>query len=141
LRNLLYTLGNVSDAASEENVQPGQIKTLRPGTTLERLEVTDPKGGKEVVPRSNQLDFPYKSTEEVGVYQAAWPNGQRSFSVNLLDADESNIQPREEIQLGSRRLAAGQVRRQTYDLWKWGALAALVLLVLEWAVYHRRILF
>jgi hypothetical protein len=41
--------------------------------------------------------------------------------------------------LGSVTYEAGQSHRQTYDTWKWIALAALVLLVLEWAVYHRRI--
>ena len=36
LRNVLYTLGNVSDAAGEETVQPGQVKTLRPDVTRRR---------------------------------------------------------------------------------------------------------
>jgi hypothetical protein len=45
------------------------------------------------------------------------------------------------VQLGAQRVVAGQVRRQTYDTWKWVALAALALLVLEWAVYHRRAFF
>jgi hypothetical protein len=86
-----------------------------------------------------QADFPYKSTEKVGTYRAAWPGGQRRFAVNLLDADESNIQPRDEVRIGSQTLGTGPPRRQTYETWKWGALAALVLLALEWAAYHRRL--
>ena len=42
LRNVLYTLGNVSDAAAEENLQPGEVKALRPDGAVERIEVTDP---------------------------------------------------------------------------------------------------
>jgi hypothetical protein len=87
------------------------------------------------------VDFLYKDTDRVGVYRAAWPGGGRSFAVNLLDADESNIQPRDEVRIGSQQLAAGPSRRQTYDVWKWAALAALVLLLLEWAVYLRRVFF
>jgi hypothetical protein len=141
LRNLLYLLGNVSDAAAEENVQPGMIKTLRPDTAVDHLEVVDPARQRETVTRGISGDFSYKNTESVGVYEVAWAGGQRRFAVNLLDADESNIQPRDAIQIGEQRLAAGQSRRQTYDTWKWIALAALVLLVLEWAVYHRRVFF
>jgi hypothetical protein len=141
LRNVLYTLGNVADAAAEENVQPGQVKTLRPDAAVARLDVTDPNRQRETVARGSQGDFSYKSTERVGVYEVAWPGGQRRFAVNLLDADESNIQPRDAIQIGEQRLAAGQSRRQTYDTWKWIALAALALLALEWAVYHRRMFF
>jgi hypothetical protein len=141
LRNVLYTLGNVSDAAAEENVQPGQVKTLRPDVAAAEVEVLapGPDNPKETLGRSSQADFSYKTTEQVGVYQAAWPGGGRSFAVNLLDADESNVQPRDEVQIGAQRVEAGQSRRQTYETWKWGALAAVVLLVLEWALYHRRI--
>jgi hypothetical protein len=141
LRNVLYTLGNVADAAAEENVQPGEIKTLRPDVAVDRLDVFDPARRRETVPRGVAGDFSYKNTERVGVYQATWPGGQRRFAVNLLDAEESNIQPRDEIKIGEQRLTAGQARQQTYDTWKWIALAALVLLALEWAVYHRRIFF
>ncbi len=141
LRNVLYLLGNVADAAAEDNVQPGQIKTLRPDAAVEAIDVVDPEGRRETVSRGVAGDFSYKSTEDVGVYQVSWPGGGRRFAVNLLDADESNIQPRDAIRIGEQRLTTGQGRRQTYDTWKWIALAALALLLLEWAVYHRRVFF
>jgi hypothetical protein len=141
LRNVLYGLGGVEDATAEENVQPGQVKTLRPDVTVDRVEVTGPAGVKGSISRGGPVDFLYKDTDRVGVYRAAWPGGGRSFAVNLLDADESNIQPRDAVRIGSQQLVAGRSRRQTYDVWKWAALAALVLLVLEWAVYHRRVFF
>jgi hypothetical protein len=141
LRNVLYVLGNITDAAAEENVQPGQARLLRPDGAVDRIEVTDPEKRQTQVKRGTALEFVYQATENVGVYQATWPGGGRSFAVNLLDAEESNTQPRDEIKLGAQHIEAGQPRRQTYDTWKWVALAALVLLVLEWAVYHRRIWF
>jgi hypothetical protein len=91
------------------------------------------------VRRGSGLEFTCLDTDSVGVYRADWTGGQRSFAVNLLDADESNIQPRDEIKLGAQTVLAGESRNQTYDTWKWVALAALLLLVLEWAVYHRRV--
>jgi hypothetical protein len=141
LRNVLFQLGHVSDMPAEENVQPGQVKELRPDAGVAAVDVFDPDEVKETVPRGAQADFPYKSTEKVGTYRATWPGGQRRFAVNLLDADESNTQPRDEVRIGSQTLGTGPPRRQTYETWKWGALAALVLLALEWAVYHRRVIF
>jgi hypothetical protein len=89
--------------------------------------------------RSVQAEFPYKNTEQVGIYRVSWEGGGRSFAVNLLDPDESNIQPRDAVRLGSQDIQAGQERGWTTDTWKWGVLAALMLLVLEWAFFHRRI--
>jgi hypothetical protein len=142
LRNVLYNLGNVSDARAEENKQPGDTKLLRPDVAVAKLDVTDPAGSKESLTRSGAGDFTYKSTERVGVYRATWVgNGERSFAVNLLDADESDIRPRDEIKIGSTRVVAGQTHVQSRETWKWSAVAALVLLVLEWAFYHRRIFY
>jgi hypothetical protein len=142
LRNVLYGLGNVSDAAAEETVQPGQVKVLRPDAAVDQVEVTDPAGGKRVLKRGAGMEFAYRHTDRPGIYHVTWAGGGRNFAVNLLDADESNLQPRDEVRLGEQRLrAAGQSRRQTYDTWKWVALAALLVLVGEWTVYHRRIFF
>jgi hypothetical protein len=140
LRNVLYQLGNVSDAAAEENVQPGEVKVLRPDTAVERIEVTDPppKPTQRPVKRGSSMEFSYQATDKRGVYVATWPGGGRAFAVNLLDEQESNTQPRDEIKLGEQKIEAGRAQRRTYDTWKWVALGALALLLLEWAMYHRR---
>lgn len=138
LRNLLYQLGNVSDAATEETVQPGEEKILRPEGGPDVVEVTDPGKVQQRLKRGGATGFSYKNTERQGVYQAAWEGGGRFFAVNLLDADESNTQPRDEIKVGDQAIEADLERLASYDTWKWVALAALVLLLAEWAFYHRR---
>jgi hypothetical protein len=139
LRNLLYTLGNVNDAAAEENLQPGDVKTLRPDAAVKEVDVTGPSGTAETLARSIQADFLYKNTDQPGVYRVRWDGGGRLFAVNLLDPDESNIQPRDAVRLGSQEIAAGQEKGWATDTWKWGVLAALVLVIMEWAFFHRRI--
>lgn len=52
---------------------------------------------------------------------------------------ESNIEPRPAIQIGTERVAAGTEIGQPRDLWKWFALAALVLLLAEWYIYNWRV--
>ncbi len=140
LRNVMYTLGNVSDTAAEETIQPGDLKTLRPDVPVDNIFVSEPAGAApRKIERSPQGDFSYKDTERVGVYRAKWQGGERGFAVNLLDPEESTLQPRDEITIGNLRLNAGNTKGQVRDTWKYGAVAALALLLLEWALYYRRI--
>jgi hypothetical protein len=141
LRNVLFNLGNVSDAAAEENVHPGQEKMLRPDAAVDRIDVTAPDGTRRTLLRGAGQGFSYQNTDRVGVYWAKWEGGGRGFAVNLLDGEESNIQPRDEIKVGAQLVQAGQVRRQVHDTWQWIALAALVLVLAEWLVYHRKVFF
>lgn len=148
LRNVTYVLGNVSDSAGEERVQPGEVKTLRPDRAVKTIEVfgpgrnglPDPTGKPEALERKARPDFSIGGTDHVGVYEVRWDGKpQRDFAVNLLDAEESNIEPRMAIQIGQDSIAASQSRGTPYDTWKWVALAALGLLLLEWYVYNRRV--
>ena len=43
------------------------------------------------------------------------------------------------MKIGEQVLASGPTRGQPSDLWPWAALAALVLLVVEWALYYFRV--
>jgi hypothetical protein len=140
LRNVLYALGNVEDAAGEENTQPGQVKTIRPDAVVDKIDVAPPEGKPVTVERGRRADFSFGATDQVGVYQVAWNgNLQRSFAVNLLDPDESHLEPRNAIQIGAERVAAGETRGQPRDMWKWVVLAGLLLVLVEWYIYNRRV--
>lgn len=140
LQNVLYALGNINDAAAEETVQPGNVKLLRPDAAVDRIRIIDPAGKEHVLERGKRADFSFGATDQVGVYQVAWGEGvQRSFAVNLLDADESNIEPRTTVRIGEEHIAAGANRGQPRELWKLVVLAALFLLALEWYIYNRRV--
>lgn len=63
-----------------------------------------------------------------------------AFAVNLFDAAESAITPYSSIQLGEQTItpqtetALGQ-----REFWPWLAALGLLILLIEWAVYHRRV--
>ncbi|HXG08588.1 MAG TPA: VWA domain-containing protein [Gemmataceae bacterium] len=140
LRNVLYSLGNVSDSAGEDNVQPGEVKLLRPDVAVKEIEVIDPAGRTEVLKRGTRPVFAYGKTEQVGVYAVKWEGRlQRNFAVNLMDANESDLAPRRWVQIGQDRIAAEEAYMQPRDLWKWVVAAALLLLLLEWYIYNRRV--
>lgn len=140
LRNVIYGLGNISDGASDENFQPGQAKTIRPDVTMDEIEVTGPDGKSHRLKRGSRADFSFGQTDFVGEYKVGWDGAwQRSFAVNLLDPEESNIDPRTDVQIGAVKISSGQESRQPRELWKWLVLTAFALLLVEWYVYNKRI--
>lgn len=138
-RNVLYTLGNIRDAAGEENIQPGQVKLLRPDARVSSLRVFDPKGEATTLERGTRSEFAFGGTDWIGVYRAEWKGGERRFAVNLLDAEESNIEPRPAVQIGAEQLRSEQTHRQPRELWKLWVVAGLLFLLLEWYIYNRRV--
>jgi hypothetical protein len=139
-RNVLYTLGNIRDASAEDNVQPGQVKTLKPGPGVNKLQVTPPNNGPATqLERGSRADFAFGGTDQMGVYSSSWANGSRRFAVNLLDAEESNLQPRPGIRIGAETVTAGTPDKRPRELWKWLILAALVVVLVEWYVYNQRV--
>jgi hypothetical protein len=139
LRNVLYQLGNVGEGAGEDNVKPGQVKELRPDAVVKKLTVVDPQGVRTELDRGSQPDFVYKETERVGVYEVQWEGGRRLFAVNLLDPEESNLQPRDEVQLGAQTVAAEQAREHVLETWQWAVLIVLLVILAEWVIYHWRV--
>jgi hypothetical protein len=122
------------------------VQTLRPDVAVEQIEVADPAGSVKKLSRGSRADFSYGDTDRIGVYGVNW-NGvrQRSFAVNLLDAQESNIEPRTAVQLGAVRVQGTPEGRaqipQTRELWKWFIVLAVGLLLVEWYIYNRRVYF
>jgi hypothetical protein len=61
-----------------------------------------------------------------------------SFAVNLFNPAESNIAPKETVQMGQTAVeteAEGDVGQR--ELWSWLIAIAFVVLLLEWWVHHR----
>jgi hypothetical protein len=137
LKNVVFQLGNIE---GDEPMQPGQIKRLRPEGNVIRLEVLTPAGKSYTLTRGGRADFLFDRLDQVGVYEVRH-DGEllRQFAVNLLEARESNLEPRREFQVGSQQVEADTTTLQPRDLWKLLAVLAFVLLLVEWYVYTRRI--
>ncbi len=113
------------------------------------VEVTDPNGRSrklEITPSRPRL---YGDTEEPGLYSAEWPDGKKTlFACAVLNEAESDNSARDVV-----NFAVGGVRGATWSLsdagkagaksgreiWKYLAILALAVMVLEWYVYNRRL--
>jgi hypothetical protein len=121
----------VGEPISIESVPAETILTLtRPDDT--KVELTADPGGT----------VRFAATHRVGVYTVEAPGRpRRLYAVNLLDAEESRIEPQDQIKLAGVTVAAQDqmVQRANVPLWPVLVLAALVLVCLEWLAYTLRV--
>lgn len=90
---------------------------------------------------------------KVGVYTVRWTGtaaagdrkvgtgASREYAVNLLDPAESDIRAAEEIKVATEVATAkpGDTGRAVRSIWPWMILAALLVVMLEWFVYNRKV--
>jgi len=102
--------------------------------------VTMPDGEKRKLnldAGANEVVF--GETYKQGIYRMQLGTNDTTFCVDLLDPAESNIKPREELQLGKyTRVAATNRQRTNMELWRSIASLGVLVLLLEWWYYHRR---
>jgi len=123
---------------------PGQPLALQIDPSITAVRVTRPDG--QVVPleaKSGQAI--YADTDTLGAYVVEQFLGEKliarqRFAVNLFSKEESTIAPQSELKIqqtsGLQQATAGErVGRQ--EFWRWLAVIALVVLVIEWLVYQR----
>ncbi len=150
LDNVLTQLGRYKE--HEEPHRTGMPKVLELDTPVSEVQVTrrDPAGLSKTLKHEPGRDLVFGETDQAGLYEAAWATGASGaaggedshyrFAVNLFDARESNIQPRDDFQVGQERVEkTDQPLQSRRQLWPWFALGALAVLLLEWYVYNRRI--
>jgi hypothetical protein len=148
-RNVLYILGNVDDSVRSISVQAGEPVVLRPEAGFRFIQMTTPAKQSIKLPRSERGDVTFAETDALGIYRYTVgardddkdldQDVMRGFAVNLLDVNESNIEPRASLRIGSERVPAGAEKSRTREIWKWILLLAVVLLISEWFIYQRRI--
>jgi hypothetical protein len=128
---------------SATDLTVGDLLTIRPPLTAERVLVTQPDGTQQAVPLEGQSAI-FTGTGQIGVYsldilQGDTVSQHEVFTVNLFDPQESNIQPQAEIRVGQVTVS-GDARDEVgqVEIWPVIALLGLLLLLVEWIVYQRR---
>ena len=139
--NLINYLSPPSAFNSSQSLQAGESLTLVPPTDAEQVVIASPSNKTYTLAAGQTL---FSQTNELGYYAVNFVSKDSSkaeyFAVNLFDPSESNLQPRETLQIGSTSVTptiSEQVGLQ--ELWKWFAGLALIILMIEWQVFHRKI--
>ncbi|HSB02076.1 MAG TPA: BatA and WFA domain-containing protein [Anaerolineales bacterium] len=138
--NLINYLAPASAFDTAQSLGPGEGLSILPQTDVEKIVIASPSHQVFTLP-ANQTTF--TQTQELGFYAVNLLSKDATrveyFAVNLFDEGESNIEPRASIQIGSQAVtpSASQQLGQR-ELWTWLAGLALLVLMIEWQVYHRR---
>jgi hypothetical protein len=103
------------------------------------VKVSGPNGTVETSPvKEGSAEFEH--TDKAGFYEVNAGSKASLFAANLLSSTESDIGPKSlQTTAGGNVQEATSVTSVNKEVWQWLAIAALVVLLLEWWVYHRRI--
>ena len=156
LFNCLQVLGDTRESAEDETHLPGKTVFLRPDAGVKSVQVEGP-GGTALgsLERSSRGRFAFTAADRTGLYHARWgPSGRLAFAVNPFDPREANIAPRGlvpadvppdkadayKIKIGYNPVAGTKaVRAVRKDWWVPFAVAALIVVLVEWYIYNRRV--
>lgn len=144
IQNVLSYLGGVSEQKNSQIFQPGQLIQLRLDTPSKRLKLKTPDGRNLEVGRGRTGAFSFSRSDRIGIYELtdpAKPDTTHRVAVNLFDETESDIPPLPELQIDEHVKVAGTkgVERARRETWKWLAVLALIVLMVEWYIYNRRV--
>jgi len=140
--NLINYLVPPAAFDATQSLHPGESLPIVPPPGVERIVIASPSNkAYTLLPSAVTLTF--TETDETGYYAVNFIAKDASkveyFAVNLFDPTESNIRPRETIQIGRTAVApAASNQIGLRELWPWLAGLALLVLLVEWQVYHRR---
>lgn len=138
MSNLMRWLGEVTGREGPRVLRPGATVRYAVPPEIGRVTIELPGGERrraEVV--AGEVTF--AEADRAGVYRLVAGEDQHEWAMDLRDAKESDLRPRAELTVGQRRVAATQREPRTErHLWPWLAVLAIVALLAEWHLYHRR---
>ncbi len=142
MANIVNWLSPGSALLSGDGYAPGEPVRIGPDASAATIIVRKPDQTLWIQD-VNEPAMIFQETDQLGVYEvlARDQSDERlvgRFAVNMMSAAESTIAPAESVRLGSSSLEApddGSVGQR--ELWPWLALLALIVLLIEWWIYHR----
>lgn len=140
LSNAVRWLASQSGADRRLSHRTGDTVRLVLRGDAEQARIETPNSGDVAVQLDESGGGFFALTERAGIYTMKQGGKQVArFAVNLLSDEESNTTPTEVLSFEGRLLESNPSRlRQNQEIWFWLALAALLVLLLEWFVYCKR---
>jgi len=137
-------LGNGKNFAAAIGGSPGEILNFRTSLPFDSVDVTSPGGRKTNLSPRTDNTFVLTGTNTSGIYSVQSKDQEKPdllLPINLFDRNESNLTVREKLMLGYEEVTGEAKREETRkQYWTWFLLAALVVLLVEWVIYNRRVL-
>ncbi len=139
--NAMQWLGGRDRLTAGEQVATGDLYSFIPDRGVQAYTLTLPGGDTTTLPVGEERRLLFGAADRVGLYVLSAPEQQdRFFAANLLDANETNSAPRDSFQVGGQTVAGTKEPVEANrEVWHWLAAVALLLVMAEWYIYHRRV--
>ncbi|MFH0983267.1 MAG: BatA and WFA domain-containing protein [Planctomycetota bacterium] len=139
--NALAFLSSSLSTTARLAVRPGDPVALAVPAGEDTLVIRRPDGTRDTLTPGKARVAHYARTQRVGVYRAEPAvAGQETFAVNLFSPIESNVRPSTRLTVGTTTLKATDGAQLVNEpLGPYLLLAALVVLLLEWVIYNKRV--
>ena len=136
-------LGGGTTQASAPSVRPGWPINLTLSSRSATYEIVDPKQDRTTIDRGPDGRFIYTQTDVPGTYEVLAPGLEypvEMFCSNLFSASESNLAIGTEIQTNAEKIKATDITiRARQETWRWLLMLGLILLMIEWVVFNKRV--
>jgi len=144
--NALEYLSTVGDAAADRDLRPNEPIVTQLPAVADDITIALPGGEVAPIETTDPTSITWARTPHAGFYEIAWktngassPDDVKRFAVNLFDEHESQIAPASELKWGDEIVTSeGESGALQTPLWPWAIALCLLVLMLEWWVYHRK---
>ncbi|MHB0937367.1 MAG: vWA domain-containing protein [Armatimonadota bacterium] len=142
MANAMNWLSGERQRAQAVNVRTGEMVRLPMPAEAKDVRLKLPDGRRDALEvKGSTLSI--DRVRQAGLYTLSGKGFEQQFTANLFDADESQLTPRNLVLTSSQGQqrevrARGSVHTQK-EIWRTLALLALILLCVEWWIFHRRI--
>ncbi len=147
--NAIAWLAAGGSAVADEPLAPGDVATARLPVGAQRVRMELPGGESVPIAAQDASNVSWGPARISGVYRLSWdaPSSEakssptsQAFAVNMNSRGEGRVDAATEIHLATERVAGVQGGGPTDTaVWPWILLAALVVLVIEWWAWLRRV--
>jgi len=144
LQNTIMFLAGGGLVEASRLVTPGDTMTLNVPPGAEKARITRPDGKTEDVDVRGRATVTYARTRDTGLYRVEFDDTKKTanaFAVNILDETESHIAPNDSFTVGSEKVDVLDATKKVNEvLWPYAAGVGLLLVLLEWWVYNKRVM-
>ncbi|MFQ5424111.1 MAG: VWA domain-containing protein [Phycisphaerae bacterium] len=144
LQNTIRLLAGAGLQESGRLVAAGDTITVTVPAGAEQVRVRRPGGSSDTIDVRDRHTVTYARTHKTGVYGFRFDDAAttvETYAANILSPTESRVVPNDGLALSGTAIKAVTGEAKVNEpLWPYAVAAALLILLIEWWIYNRRVM-
>jgi len=139
--NIINWYGNLMGASEDSALKTGEMIDFYLAENVKSVKLTLPNNKTLDVVPNQEGKITFDKTALSGLYKFRLSETNlKYYGVNLLNPEESNIMPKETFLIGKTKITSLREKIVVQkEILKYLVLIALLLLMIEWFIYHKRV--